>query len=300
VWRTIWIVGAAVVVVGAMAGAAWWNGRISTDPGSLLKRLPTQDAAVVGIDFAALRRGGLLDWLNRSKTPEDAEYVAFVRETGFDYKRDLDSVLVSFAPDGEFFLVKGTFNWPRLEAYAIQQKGSCFDHLCRVAGSTPERHISFFPLKHNLMAMSVAPDDTAAARMQNLGPQSDVEVQRSPVWMTLSAGALRGSRRLPDETRLLASAVTEANRVTLTAEPAADGFEARLDAVCRDAEQAGTLTGQLQILTNRLREGAKQSAQPDSNGLATLLMGGTFEQAGSHVLGRWQVRREFLQSIAAP
>lgn len=286
--KTISILGAGVLILAGMAGVALWNARIPTDPESLLKRLSTQDAAVVGVDFNALRRGGFIQWLDRSTVPEEADYQAFVRETGFDYKRDLDFVLASFAPDGEFFLVKGTFNWAKIEEYVLQQHGSCFDHLCRVTGSTQERHISFFPLKHNLMAMAVAPDDTAAARLQKLGPQSDIVVPAAPVWMTLSAGALRGSRHFTE----FASALTGADRVTLTATPSGAAFEARLDAICRDAQQAGTLTMQLRTLTNMVPR--------DASGVAGLLRSGTFEQSSSHVFGHWPVSADFVQSIAAP
>jgi hypothetical protein len=286
--KTLFVVGAGVLILAGMLGVALWNARIPTDPGSLLKRLPTQDAAVVGVDFAALRRDGFVQWLDRSKTPEEPDYLAFVQETGFDYKRDLDYVLASFAPDGEFFLVKGAFNWAKIEEYVLRQHGSCFDHLCRVSGSTPERHISFFPLKHNLMAMAVATDDTAAARLQKPGPQSDIDVPAAPVWMTLSAGALRGSRHFTE----FASALTGANRVTLTAAPSGAAFEARLDAICRDAQQAGALTMQLRTLTNMLPR--------DAGGVAGLLRSGTFEQSSSHVFGHWPVSTDFVQSIAAP
>jgi hypothetical protein len=286
--RTVSILGGGVLILAGMSGMAWWNARIPTDPESLLKRLPTQDAAVVGIDFAALRRGGFIGWLDRGKAPEEPDYLAFVRDTGFDYKRDLDFVLASFAPDGEFFLVKGTFNWAKIEEYVLRQHGSCFDHLCRVTGSTPDRHISFFPLKHNVMAMAVAPDDTAAARLQKPGPQSDIDVPGAPVWMTLSAGALRGSRHFTE----FASALTGANQVTLTASPSGAAFEARLDAICRDAQQAGALTMQLRTLTNMLPR--------DASGVAGLLRTGTFQQSASHVFGRWPVNADFVQSIAAP
>jgi hypothetical protein len=151
-----------------------------------------------------------------------------------------------------------------------------------------------------LMAMAVAPDDTAAARLQKLGPQSDIDVPHAPVWVTLSSGALRSNHSLPDETRLFATAVTDANRISLTAEPAGSEFEVRLDAICRDAQQAGALTMQLQMLTNMLRDGSKKSTSPDPGGLADLLMNGTFQQTGSHVFGRWPIHKQFLKNIAAP
>ena len=105
--ETLLIVGLGATAILALALFAWHNGSLATRPESLLLRLPTQDAVVVGADFQAVRRSGFLDPLFDSKTPQDADYTAFVRDTGFDYRRDLDYVLASFAPDGEFFLVKG-------------------------------------------------------------------------------------------------------------------------------------------------------------------------------------------------
>ena len=39
------------------------------------------------------------------------------------------------------------------------EDGHCYNSLCRLNGSTPERKISFFPVQQNLMAMAVSPDD---------------------------------------------------------------------------------------------------------------------------------------------
>jgi hypothetical protein len=292
---TVLTVSLAAIVALAFGIAAWRNYLASTSPGELLKRLPTQGAVVAGFDFAALRRAGYLSFLANSKAPEEPDYTAFVRDTGFDYQRDLDYVLASFAPDGEFFLVKGTFDWSKLEAYAIRQKGNCFEHLCRVDGSTPQRHISFFPLHHNLLAMAVATDDTAAVRLRNMGPQDDMDVPSQPVWLTIGAGALRRSVSLPGSSQMFASAISNATRVTLTIGPSGAKIEAHLDAICPDAQQAGALTMQLQTLTNMLRQ-AKPAA---GNDLALLLTSGTFQQAGSHVLGTWPIQRSLIESLTS-
>ncbi len=301
--QTIAIVAAGFLVVASAGFFAWRNSRVSARPEALLLRLPTQDAVIAGLDFHTLRASGFVDFLLNSKTPQDPDYLAFVRDSGFDYTRDLDYVLASFAPDGEFFLVKGTFDWPRLERYALVRKGSCFDHLCRMEGSTPSRRISYFPLRRNVLALAVAQDDTAASRLANTGPQGDIDVPSQPLWVSLSAGALRHSTSLPGSTKLFASAITDANRVTITVgsagNPAAGNIEARLDAVCHDAQQAGALTMQMQTLTGMLRNAAqRQGKAVSANDLAGLLASGRFEQAGSHVIGHWPVGRGLLETLA--
>ncbi len=298
--ETLLILGLGAIAVVALAIFAWRNGAAASSPEFLLLRLPTQDAVVAGADFQALRHSGFLDPLFDSKTPQDAEYTAFVHDTGFDYRRDLDYVLASFAPDGEFFLVKGRFDWTRLEDYVAHQKGSCFDHLCRVNGSTPEKKISFFPLNKGLMAMAVSTDDTAATRLSKPGPQGDIAVPAQPVWISMSAGALRHSTSLPGSNKLFASAITDANRLTITLGSSSGKVEAHLDAICRDAQQAGALTMQLRTLTNTFRGVVQQSGKPPTDSeLSGLFAAGTFDQAGSHVVGTWLIPGALLRNLTS-
>ncbi len=298
--RTYLIVGLGVLAIAAFGVFAWRNKSASADLQTLLPRLPTQDAVVAGIDFDALRASGILGSLLDGRGQQEAEYVDFVRDSGFNYQRDLRYVLASFAPDGEFFLIRGVFDWPRLERYVATQKGRCENHFCRMAGSTNEKNISFFPLQRDLMAMAVARDAGAAERLNHLGPQADVAVLKEPLWLTFSAGALRHSASLEGSSRLFATAIMDAERVTITAGPGSDNhLEARLEAVCRDAQQAGGLTEQLVGLTNLLkRVGAQQQQSIPADSVAGLLASGTFTQAGSHVTGHWDIPRSLLAELA--
>ncbi len=299
--QTVSIVSVAALLIGASCMFAWRNGQVATDPESLLSRLPTQNAVVAGLDFDALRASGILNAVLSSKGVQETEYLEFVRASGFDYQRDLHSVLASFAPDGEFFLIRGRFDWEKLEQYTRQQHGLCANHFCHMDGSTPEKKISFLPLRRDLMAMAVAPEDTAALRLKKLGPQDDVPVQNAPVWLTFSAGALRNSAsRMPLASRVFASAIMDAERVTVTIGPTDQNLpEARLEAVCRDAQQAGALSGQLQTLTGLLsRAAANQGDARAPDDFAGVLASGKFWNAGSHVLGRWVIPGSVLQNLA--
>src|SRR5262249_32918637 len=93
-------------------------------PAALLARLPAQNGGVLWVDADVLRRGGFLKLAAQSKVTEEPEYQAFVRSTGFDYKSDLDAAAVAFHPDGDFFVVRGRFDWGKLRAYAKSQGGS--------------------------------------------------------------------------------------------------------------------------------------------------------------------------------
>ena len=88
----------------------------------MLKRLPTDDAVVLYIDFSRLRAGGILQMLDGSKVGEDPEYQSFVRKTDFDYKQDLDAAMVAFAPKGKYMLLRGRFDWKSLKSYVLAQR----------------------------------------------------------------------------------------------------------------------------------------------------------------------------------
>ena len=143
---TYLILTAAALAVLFLGWNAWRNSRSLSDA-EMLNRLPTTDAVVVSIDFAQLRHSGIFSELVGSKVMEEADYQAFVRDSGFDYKRDLEYALVSFTTSGSYFVVRGRFDWKRLQAYAGQSGGSCYNDLCHMPGSQPDRHISFLPLK---------------------------------------------------------------------------------------------------------------------------------------------------------
>ena len=144
-------------------GVIWYRSR-SLSPAAMLKRLPTDDAVVVYIDFArfAQRPASCNCWTapRSAKTPSTG---ASSSKTDFDYKQDLDAAMVAFAPKGKYMLLKGRFDWKSLKSYVPASDGSCNNSFCKLAGSTPERQISFFPMQSNLMAMAVSNDDVGGA-----------------------------------------------------------------------------------------------------------------------------------------
>ena len=104
VWLLIVLL--AALCGGAVWGVVWYRSR-PIPVARLLKRLPTQDALVVYVDFAELRRSGILQPLDSAKIEEDPDYQNFARKIDFDWKQDLDAAMVSFAPQGKYMLVKG-------------------------------------------------------------------------------------------------------------------------------------------------------------------------------------------------
>jgi len=266
----------------------------------MLQRLPPQDATVLFADFDTLRRGGLLKLL-ASKTPEEPDYQTFVRATGFDYRTDLDMVAASFSNNGEYFVVKGRFDWKKLRAYAEAQGGSCQRNICRMPGSTPERRISFLPLQSNLMALAVSTDSFAASRLVEgtAGIVQPLDPPRDPVWLSISAESLKTANQLPAGSRFFAAALASADKILLSLGPQGEQLEARLAVTCRTSADAIALAAQLQHATVLVRNLiAQENQKPDPKDLSGVLTAGVFEQSGRRVIGRWPLPSVFLESLA--
>jgi len=179
-----------ILLISALCGSAlwgviWYRSR-SITPAAMLKRLPTDDAVVLYIDFSRLRAGGILQMLDGSKVGEDPEYQSFVRKTDFDYKQDLDAAMVAFVPKGKYMLLRGRFDWKSLKSYVLGSGGRCNNSFCKLAGSSPEKRISFFPMQSSLMAMAVSDDDVGALRMNTVEARGDAEIPNAPIWLSIT------------------------------------------------------------------------------------------------------------------
>ncbi len=277
-----------------MAGGVVLYRSWSVSQSALLRRLPSDGAVIVSIDFGELRRAGVLRIFGGSKVTEEPEYRAFVQQTGFDYLNDLDRALISFHPSGTYFLLRGRFDWKALEQYAVREGGNCRDSFCRVAGSVAARRISFFALRKNVMALAVGADASAAVRLRTVGPRL-AEIPGDPVWSLIPITALKQNGSMPAGATALAQALDGARNVVLAATPEGARVAVRLDATCGSAAQATALATRLRDITAHLRDAM---ATPDPKDLSGVLAAGAFEQKDVHVLGRWPVEREFLESLA--
>jgi hypothetical protein len=264
-----------------------------------LGRLPTQDSVVFYIDFAALRKAGLLQMLAGSQVVEEPEYKAFVMKTEFDYARDLNAVLACFTPRAKYLVVEGRFDWNNLQAYAREQGGTCRDALCRMSGSTPERKISFFPLRPNLMGLAVGPDESAAIDLEaDAARRRTLEIPDAPVWISIPPALLKTGENMPQGTRMFAHTLEDADDVNLALAPSGNRFEARLNVQCRSDRQAGALAAQLGAITGMLREMiAREHQTPNPGDLSGVLTSGTFNHLGMRVLGSWPLEKSFVTGL---
>jgi hypothetical protein len=293
-----------LVVVGVIsicAGAVWLvdahHKRIIDSRASLLSRLPAKESVILEIDFAALRRAGLIDLLANSKTPEEAEYRQFVSKTEFDYKQDLDLALASFGPTGKYFLLKGRFDWNRLNTYVRSQGGECYNTTCRMSGSTPDRKISFFPLRPGIMALAVSKDEDAVTQLLNAAPDPrPVAAPVEPVSLSFSPAALKSLGALPSGTQIFARSLEDAEEVILSLGPQGKDFQLTLNARCRSDHDAEVLAAELERNTTLLRSMiARENRTPNPRDLSGVLTSGTFTHAGPRATGHWPISHGFIE-----
>lgn len=294
---------AAVVLLCAalIAGLAWLRFRGAATTSDLLLHFPDRDQAVtLYIDFRALQRAGVPGMLAGTKVTEEPEYRHFIRQTGFDYRRDLDLAVVVFQPKTTLFLLRGRFDWPKLRAYVRGRHGECHNTFCRLEGSTPDRRISFFPLHFNVMALAVSPDSWAAGNlMGRKPPEDDPAVPRHPVWLSIPGERLRAADGLPAGTRLFAKVLGRADRVVLSLLPEAGKLEALLEADCPSARDASAVAAELTTITGVLRDLiAKEKQAPNPRDLSGVLTAGVFRSDDTRVTGRWPLPKPFLETLA--
>ncbi len=296
-WQLVLL--AVCASVAAVGLAALVRARTGTSPVELTRYLPAGDSVVLSIDLAALRQAGLLDLLAGAKAVEEPEYASFVQETGFDYREDLDAVLACFRDKETYFLLTGRFDWTRLNDYARQQRGTCWNGFCRLPASTADRTISYFALKPRIMALAVGRREWAVSELAPRRRRGWTGVPARPVWLSVPAAILRDSELLPAGARSFAGALRGAERVALAMGPLDGAFEISLDAACASAGDAARIAGDLETATTTLRKlVAGENRTPNPAELSGVLAAGSFSANNRRVAGRWRVERVFLEAIA--
>jgi hypothetical protein len=285
----------------AAAGIYWFHRTHSAaQPGDLVVLLPTANASLVYIDVDALRRSGTLNLVAGSKAVEDADYQQFVNETKFDYRQDLDAIAASFKDGKVYFALRGRFHWKNLKDYAARQGGTCHGDFCVVAGSQPNRRISFYPLQRDVLAMAISPDDFAAYQVASQSVNvATLAPPKEPVWAVIPAGALQGMDSLPSAAKAYVPALQGAEQIVLSvgADPASQ-LQLGAQVTCKDATAASALLAQLESTTNALRQGlAKDHRKSDPADLSGVLVAGTFHRSERQVYGTWPIPKAFVDAI---
>lgn len=293
-----WQLAALLAVVCALAagGVYAYRTRGGSAPADLIGYLPSEGATLVYIDADAMRRSGILNMLAGSKAAEELEYKQFVDQTLFDYRQDLDAVAAAFKDNQVFLAVRGRFHWKNLMDFARREGGACHDGYCVTTGSRPDRRISFYALRNDVMAMAVSSDDFAAYQIKRKPAAGAVPAD--PVWAMVPVAELKKANELPDGMKPYAAALGNAEQVVFTLGGAGDRLQLALHVTCGDAQTASALLVDLETATNTLRKYLAEAHQkPDPGDVTQVLVTGNFRREDRKVVGEWPIERSFVDAM---
>jgi hypothetical protein len=284
----------------AAGGIYWFRARSVARPSDLVVYLPTANASVVYIDVDAMRRSGILSAVAGSKAAEEPDYQQFVGETKFDYRQDLDAVAAAFKDGRVYFALRGRFHWSNLKDYAVRQGGSCHNDFCVLAGSQPNRRISFYPLKSGIMAMAISPDDFGAYQVASESGRLALAPPKEPVWALIPAGALQSMDALPAAAKAYVPALQAADEIVFSiSTDRSQQLQLGVHVTCKDAPAATVLLTQFQGTTKALRDLlSRQHQKPDAADLSGVLVAGSFRREERQVYGAWPISKAFVDAIA--
>jgi hypothetical protein len=165
---TLWTT--AILLAGCLPlwDAYWrWHDAGFGTRDALLSAMPPDASAILFADLAELRRAPFATefykWIPRNQA--DPEYAQFLRETGFDYERDLDRVAIAVIKGEKesklFAVAEGRFDRKKIEAYITRSgtretRGS--REILTAPVSNSARKISFAFLNKEEVALTDAGD----------------------------------------------------------------------------------------------------------------------------------------------
>lgn len=267
--KRAWISTAALVLLAA-AGAAVYLYRMhrplaaaSAGPApSILSQLPPDAPAIIYLDVAALRKlhdsplAAILGFTD-SGPQADRDYQKFVRDTGFDYSRDLDQAAIALWPaslgtpphgsgdERTFVVAEGRFQQPKIEAYALQSgKATVQDgrQVYQVPGDPPIAFEFLSPTRIALTSGKAADALPLAADFPARDPEMQARMDRvagAPLFAVARTDSLPDSfyveLRSSPQLEGLARSI---QAVSLAGQPEGDLIKMSLDAECDTVKNA--------------------------------------------------------------
>ena len=233
------LLGLAAVVWAILFGLDYYRHRFVRTNSDLVKLLPPGDLTTFFIDLSMLRKADMLHLLTGVKPASDKDYAEFVRATQFDYARDMEAMSGAFDGEQIFFVVRGHFDWNKLERYAVAHGGTCRDETCRVPASKPGRWANFFPVQADVIALAIGSNSTAADLLRPPGRRVQDQPGEGPVWAKIPASVLKNPASLPLAARVFAITLQSAESVILSvgrASGSSQAFTIRLNADSRTSQ----------------------------------------------------------------
>jgi hypothetical protein len=308
---------AALLLAALLAGAAgWWIRREKQKKSVLFNRLPAENLLLLYVDLENLRRAAALAPLVRERVDPDPDYAAFVKQTGFDYQRDLDAASVCYLPDRVYLLARGRFDEAKLRRYALSQGGTCaaggLSRPCRMPASRPGRTISFYLISRGVLALATAPEPEAVLQLENTPVPSAASLaeaanelggSRALLWATATPAGLEGvltGAAVSPNLILFSRALAGAQRAYLFVADRSPNLEIALRAICGSDAQAAELQHLLYGLNEITRSLMGRTQPGGSNPWNGILASAAITQQQNKVQAMWTLDRAILESLGAP
>lgn len=163
--RRTWVGLTAIVILCACAffGYRKWDASSGASREELLVLMPSDASAVFFADFDELRQAPFLAAIYAwaPKPLADADYAQFVKETGFDYERDLHRLALAILKRGQdsslIAVVDGKFDRQKISAYARKNGSSAKTggrEIFSVTLTGSSKKISFTFLKNDRIVLT--------------------------------------------------------------------------------------------------------------------------------------------------
>ena len=261
--RALIAVGILLCIVALGAGVYFYRLRGSLAPPvsgrapDLLSQLPADPPVVAYIDVAALRGLQHSPWaallgLTSPGPQVDSDYAEFVRQTGFDYTRDLDRLAVAVWPSGGegicngspcnriVAIVEGRFNQAKIKALSSRTLPASGNQVVYEAAGKVDAWFEF--LSATRLALSTASTALPIAGTPALDPATRSRIERvagAPMFAVARLDNLPSSfyanlKSLPEFDRVARSV----RSLSLAGRPDGDNIKVALDAECDSAKGA--------------------------------------------------------------
>lgn len=322
---------AILLLLGVFAAALVWRYSRPAAAGAIedFRFLPPTAVMAVHVDLAGLRNSALVRrvLLRQAGAQVEKDYAEFVRATGFDFERDLDSLALGVSgPENERTVnavLRGRFDAGKLEPYIRSHQRGAAEHLghtVHVFTGPTGRGFSLAFLSRDRLAFSNSPDPGEIKRMIGLGerrePAMDSRLKQLHVQKHLGAGSQawlavdleRGGKLSVPASRPSAGTAFTADllrggRMGLLAARIGDRqVELSLAAVCATADEAQRVARSLSGMRALLAAlAAREKPPPDAAGaeLARSLQSISIGVENSAAVVHWTLDHKLLEKMLA-
>jgi hypothetical protein len=284
--RWIFSIAAALLLAGVALFSYQRGGDLNATRAAMLDLMPTDASSILFADVAEIRNSAFaVEFYNWAPQPQiDPEYVRFLRDTGFDYERDLDRVAMAVMKRGSdttvFTIADGRFDRKKIEAYA-SHSGTLVNRRGRAIFSIPPsasaRKMSLAFLRDNRIALTDEADLAALLSQRAKGEDARQWQKRferlagSPVFAVIRQDAAAGgtlASQAPGglQSPQLAALLNQLLWITLAGKPEGDQLRVVVEGECgedRTARQLADLLNGMLVLAQAGLNGPDNRRQLD-------------------------------------